>query len=55
MGTALRKLKKGGGAKDDNGMPVKFKGRLTDKALNVYYGGAITVVPSAIIQAALTA
>ena len=44
MGTALRKLKKGGGAKDDNGMPVKFKGRLTDnsiKALNVYYGGAI--------------
>ncbi len=32
------------GAKNENDMPVKFKGTLTDnsiKALNVYYGGAI--------------
>ena len=43
LGPALRKLKKSG-AVDDDGHPVKFKGRLTDdgiKALNVYYGGAI--------------
>ena len=43
LGTALRKLKKSG-AVDDNGHPVKFKGRLPDdgiKALDVYYGGAI--------------
>ena len=43
LGTALRKLKKSG-VVDEDGKVVKFKGRLTDKAidsLNVYYGGAI--------------
>ncbi len=43
MGTALRKLKKSG-VVDEDGHVVKFKGRLTDKAikaLNVYCGGAI--------------
>ena len=42
--TALRKLKKSGIEDENNGILVKFKGRLTDNAitaLNVYYGGVI--------------
>lgn len=43
LGSALRKLKKSG-VVDEDSRVVKFKGRLTDKAidtLNVYYGEAI--------------
>ena len=43
LGTALRRLKKLG-VLDENGKVVKFKDRLTDKAidsLNVYYSGTI--------------